>query len=484
MAAGACAFESSGGAARSSAWLLAAVLAPNLALLACGQFLFLQRAWFNIDYVLLALAALALRLRPGWLAVMAASIFIVDVLFAFAPAYHFTPSSLLDSATSVFELGIGIVALNAAILVAAASLAAWSMSTAIGRVTRPLPAILTVAVFGILVVALDQTISKSVVRVGRHAATVPNLGFSTAHNAAVAIRTSTTASAGAPVALDTVSAADEIRALIERGASRPPLLFLVNVESLGLFDSRSLNEYQLAPLLALDELPDWQVSIDRVPFEGFTVAGELRELCDIRYPTVAPVLDESIAANCLPKQLNALGYETAAFHGFQGTFFQRNRWYRELGFDQVHFGGGMQERFGDLQRCGSAFEGVCDRSAWRAIVRYANAAPRPAFIYWMTLSAHLPVLRHENPPEMDACPAKPADAGRSTICRHIGWHLKLFQALADDLRSGALDGARLILVGDHSPPFLEARRRGRYSQTHVPVVDIRHTGAHATDGRR
>ncbi len=475
MVAGARVADSRNDGLQSAAWLVAAVLLPNVVLLACGQFLFLQRAWINIDYVLVALAGLILWQRPIWLVLLAASVFMVDMLFSFAPAYHFTPSSLVDSARGVFNLGIGFVFLNAAVLIAAASLVAWGMAATIGRVSRPLPAIVAGLVLGVVIGVLDPLVSKSVVRLGDRALTIPNLGFSTSLNAAIALRSSTRSDARAPSAFDVESAGDEIRSLIDGTTEdRPSLLILVNVESLGLLQSPALNDYQMAPLMALADHPDWHVSVGQVPFEGSTVAGELRELCDIRYLTVSPDMNEKLSAACLPKQLDGLGYQTAAFHGFQGTFFERNRWYHELGFDEIYFGTRMWARFDDLARCGSAFEGICDRSAWRAIVQYARQAPRPAFIYWMTLTAHLPVLEHQQRPDFESCPA--ASARHPKICSHLAWHRTLFDALARDLRRGALDGARLILVGDHSPPFLNENRRALFSQTHVPLVDIRYAG--------
>lgn len=461
----------------SSLLALTAVLVPNLALLACGQYFFLQRAWINVDYVPLALLGLIPSLHRVWLLALVAAVFSVDILFAFAPAYHFTPGSLVQSVYSLLDLGPGFIALHAAALLGAAAIAAWLFVALIRRVRRPAPALVTVLLFGAAVAVLDPIASGSMLRLNQAAIAVPNLGFSTALNTAIAVKASTVSNAPAPSAVGIPSASDPVHDLIDSGRRMPPLIVLVNVESLGLFESPALNNHQLAPLTALEDDPDWQVTFGSVPFEGSTVAGELRELCSIRYLTVEPQLEDELASRCLVNQLQELGYRTLALHGFQGTMFSRNRWYPRLGFDQVLFGSDMMQRFDDLERCGSAFEGICDASAWEAVVQTAQTTPKPAFIYWMTLTAHLPVLPHASLQHRKACRDLPELNRSPELCDHLEWHRSLFRQISSSVQNDDLGDMRLILVGDHPPPFLDQARHGLFSDTHVPYVDIRSAGA-------
>lgn len=462
-------------AVKSGLFVLAAVLVPNLALLISGQYFFIQRAWVNVDYVLVAILGLVLRRRPGWLALLVGMVFITDIMFAFAPAYHFTLGSLIQSAQGLRDLGFGFVALNAGILLVAAAFVALGFVAAMRRISHHGPALGVALLFGTTIFVLDSLVSTSALRLGETVVRMPNLGFSTSLNAITAFRTSTRPEASAPNAMNVNAATDDIRTLIDNGTRPPQLIILINVESLGLFRSSALNDYQLAPLAQLDDDPDWQITVGEVPFEGSTVAAELRELCDVRYLTVRPILDRGLAPSCLVQQLEGLGYHTTAFHGFQGTLFERNRWYRELGFDQIYFGGKMMKEFDNLERCGSAFEGICDRSAWQAVIQTAKQASRPAFIYWMTLTAHLPVLPNKDLGHRHSCRSLPDLDHASAVCDHMQWHRSLFREIVQDLQQSRFDDTRLILVGDHPPSFLDQQRRALFSETHVPFVEIRAT---------
>lgn len=457
---------------KSVAWALLAASIPNVVLVIAGQWLFMQRAWVNLDYALVLVAGLALGMSSGYLLVAVLALFAVDIVFAFAPAYHFTPASLLDSLSGVTEIGFGIIAGYTAAILACAGAVAWVVAMTSRKITRRAPAALALGASILMVAVLDPMVSKTAIRTAGVSFITPNLGFSTAWNATVAARTQLSTEAQAPSARNVAAASDEIADRVNDESIRPPLVILINVESLGLFKSAAANEWLLAPLVALDDHPQWQVTTGEVPYQGSTVAGELRELCTIRYLTVSPRLDDQWTADCLIEQAENAGYHTAAFHGFQGTFFERNRWYRELGFDDVLFGHAMMATFSGLERCGTAFEGVCDRSAWRAIRQHANRAPRPTFLYWMTLTAHLPVLPHADLSHRKQCQAAPILAENAKLCDHTEWHRALFRRIARDLRRDWPERTTLVLVGDHSPPFVDQQSRSMYSQTHVPAVTI------------
>jgi len=118
-------------------------------------------------------------------------------------------------------------------------------------------------------------------------------------------------------------------------------------------------------------------------YAGPTLAGEVRDLCG-RILSFSSV-DASLA-DCLPYEAKRAGYDTTAFHGYDGYFYNRQIIYPQIGFEHSWFA----SDFGDLSRCGGAFDGICDDVVLEKAI---NQLRRPGrqFVYMMSLSAHEPI---------------------------------------------------------------------------------------------
>jgi hypothetical protein len=115
-------------------------------------------------------------------------------------------------------------------------------------------------------------------------------------------------------------------------------------------------------------------------FHGSTLPGEVRELCGTKLDFKKP---KALSDNCLPKRLRMEGYETSAFHGFDGYFYSRNVVYPALGFDRIRFRPDIKA----ADTCGGAFPGRCDDDTAAFVLEQA-ARPGNQFSYMMSLSAH------------------------------------------------------------------------------------------------
>ena len=77
-------------------------------------------------------------------------------------------------------------------------------------------------------------------------------------------------------------------------------------------------------------------------------------------------------------------------HGFTKKMFDRQHWYPLIGFQELIFREELSTKLKGV--CGSAFPGNCDTEV-ASYIGDLIAARRSQrlFIYWMTLTAHLPV---------------------------------------------------------------------------------------------
>lgn len=241
---------------------------------------------------------------------------------------------------------------------------------------------------------------------------------------------------------------------------------VVVVESMGLLESGPARERMFAPLEDALLKRTYRITTGAVPFTGSTVVGEMRELCRLR--TGVHVTQATLTGKeaCLPKQYAALGYQTVSYHGYRETMFRRGDWYPMLGFQQMNFAAQMS----NLPFCNGAFFGVCDAAVAEAMEQRLSATRAaggpPQFLYWMTLTSHLPVDESRVPAA--GCPL----AGDAGVCGQLAY----VQTVLASVRRLALDSdvgpTAIVVVGDHAPPYASLERRELFDEHAVPFVAL------------
>lgn len=458
--------------ARSSWILLAFLVLPNLLFAILGRLWFIDRAWINLDYLLVGAASAWLGNRVTALAVFV--LICADLMFAFAPGYHLSVASVLGSTTEMLSIDPAYVLTQATIMLGAAGACTWLVSWSRSR-TRATGAVVAALCMGLalLFVMADARLSGRRLDVSGRSLAVPNIAASTANHLRVALATRGGANGSqAHEPMDGASAG--LRERLDHAAPISRNVILVVVESLGAFTDPDLDALQLR---ALDRLAGDSRFVVRssghVRFEGSTVPGELRELCGIRMLTVHPDPGALPIADCLPSRMHGAGYRTLAAHGFMGTFFSRNRWYPALGFDDTWFAADFNRQLDSPNRCGVAFHGICDRAAWQALVDHLRARQdRRNFVYWLTISTHLPIASPGEGVDQTICAAHPVTRANASACHLVAWHNAMFSSIVDSLQAGMPDDTTIILVGDHAPPFLDTRTRQLFDPRRVPYAVI------------
>ncbi|MGB7409290.1 MAG: sulfatase-like hydrolase/transferase [Pontixanthobacter sp.] len=282
---------------------------------------------------------------------------------------------------------------------------------------------------------------------------------------------------GSPGPGDEVMSATDAVGLFDpiTDAGKQRHLVIIIVEALGL--PRSAEETKM---FARDwNRSEWaeryDVQTGSVPYYGSTTNAELRELCDSwgMYYTFA-----FENARCLPEIYQEAGYDTFAIHGFDGDFFERRKWYPELGFSQMQFRRELDEV--GVSRCGGMFAGACDPEIPARIATRLKSSEKPQLAYWLTLNGHVPVVRE---PRMgtDRCdigePGWRAD--NPHLCRLFTVHRQLADAIDTMAMDPDLPPTDILIVGDHVPPFFDRVTRMKFDGGEVPWVYLRHAEADA-----
>lgn len=241
-------------------------------------------------------------------------------------------------------------------------------------------------------------------------------------------------------------------------------LLLVVVESWG---SPLNGEIERALLAPLRQIPTTLFESGYTRFTGFTIDGELRELCALS-PQHFNLRDvETGFENCLPKRLQAAGYKTAAMHGATSLMYDRRHWYPRAGFDDMTF---FEDKVWP-RRCYS-FPGACDLDMLPELKNFFSQSGK-RFMYWLTLNTHAPYDVRDLRTDHFDCVAY--GVGEDTeSCRVLKLQADFFAGLAEQLRTDAMKGVEVIIVGDHSPKLMNLEEKTKtFAPGLVPWVRFR-----------
>ena len=262
--------------------------------------------------------------------------------------------------------------------------------------------------------------------------------------------------------------------LVPAGGVPDRHLMLIMVESLG----EPVGNADMADLLfARYDDPAvtdrFEMTKGETTYYNSTTAGEIRELCG-RWGDYYEVLENPDPA-CLPAKLAAAGYGTRAYHSFTGAFFDRAKWYPNIGFEHEEFGEQLLGR--GARECGGVFPGACDRDIPALLANDLKAAEKPQFLYWLTVNSHLPVPPGMNL-DVDHCEKISARlaAEYPMICRQFALWDQLDQAIIKEITVPDFPPTDILIVGDHMPPYFDRHHRSQFAPDRVPWMLLRWKG--------
>lgn len=245
---------------------------------------------------------------------------------------------------------------------------------------------------------------------------------------------------------------------------------LVMVESLGQPRSGTELEQRLFALYLTPAVrARYTITTGKTLYYNSTTAGEVRELCG-RWSDYYGLVDRP-DPGCLPARLRRQGYDTIALHSFEGAFFDRAKWYPNVGFDRRIFRDTLHAR--GAERCGGVFAGVCDRDVPKQIGALMSAAKKPTFLYWLTVNSHLPVPQGMNL-GVDRCGQVSPVLQRDLpmICRQLAIWDAIDRALVKTITADDFPATDILIVGDHMPPYFDRTYRSQFDPEHVPWIRL------------
>ena len=245
---------------------------------------------------------------------------------------------------------------------------------------------------------------------------------------------------------------------------------LVMVESLGLpSKDPELRRRLFAAFLSPHVRRRYTVTTGTSLFYNSTTAGEIRELCG-RWGDYYGLVDTR-DDTCLPARLRQRGYDTIAWHSFDGDMFDRQLWYPNIGFARRVFADELVAQGTGV--CGGVFPGACDRNVPQLIGQALARAQKPTFLYWLTVNAHLPVPPGENLGDENCARLSPRLAREMPmVCRQLAIWQSVDQALAKMVMAEDFPATDILIVGDHMPPYFDRTMRTQFDSRHVPWIRL------------
>ncbi len=242
-------------------------------------------------------------------------------------------------------------------------------------------------------------------------------------------------------------------------------ILLVLVESMGEPRAKPVSEWLAGRLYHPLLRQRWQFSAGTEPFAGNTTAGELRVLCGLHGHYSR--LTDSLAADCLPSRLRRSGMATVALHGFSLRMFDRRDWWPRIGL--TPWNGAPLAGQPPHTGCNAAFPGVCDDTLLsEAVAQVGVGAGTDRFVYALTLDTHLPLAMEGESPDADLTARCLATRTADTACQLVARVGAVLARLAAALAASPATPL-VVVVGDHSPPFVERANREAFEQARVPL---------------
>ena len=246
-------------------------------------------------------------------------------------------------------------------------------------------------------------------------------------------------------------------------------LVVILVESWGLDSDSSIQTSLVAPYFHPNVEAEYRIVQGSVPFHGSTVGGETRELCGSTVGFRIMNVPSEGLRTCLPDQLESLGYHSVALHGMSGHVFDRSTWYRTIGFQEEWFRDLFRQE--GMPECEGAFIGTCDSAIAKVIERRLELkSDKPDFLYWVTLTSHLPVPIPSGLESGAPCSSNPALSSSPALCSWYQLVENVHNSVAQLATARLSRPTVFAIVGDHAPPFANPQLRSRFSSENVPYV--------------
>jgi hypothetical protein len=211
---------------------------------------------------------------------------------------------------------------------------------------------------------------------------------------------------------------------------------------------------------------NWKTDFGYSPFRNSTTSGELREIFKMRGDYnyfLNPDSAKSFQSIFDIKKQQS--YYSVAAHSFSGKMFKRSIWWRNIGIDSIFFLEDIMKKniLSEKQlNYATAFPSINDEETFMFLNGINNDQKK--FAYLLTENTHLPF--YQKFPSNNGLinfKEKLSEEGNSQMIRIQ----ELIFYFIENLNPG---WSKVLIVGDHMPPYTKIADRSFYSQDQVPYV--------------
>jgi hypothetical protein len=225
-------------------------------------------------------------------------------------------------------------------------------------------------------------------------------------------------------------------------------------------------------------LTRWSPQFGKTAFQGSTTKAELRELLnmhgDYRYLIHK---DSAASVESIFNIKKRQGYVTAATHSFSGKMFGRVSWWKNIGIDSVFFLEEIVKRRGLTPQAlnyATPFTSVNDEEVYTFIANVHVRDKQKKFVYFLTENSHLPYNQpepsHANSNAEIQAPSIEFNSNKLSNQAN-GQMRRILELISYFMHTPESDQwSKILIVGDHMPPFTESSDRDFYSDSEVPFV--------------
>lgn len=240
-------------------------------------------------------------------------------------------------------------------------------------------------------------------------------------------------------------------------------LILIILESFGKSYNNFINN-ELQKELMLDEKL-FDIKISSSQRFAHTMQGELRILCNLKITNTQKLTKFDFSKyNCLPQQFKDRNIFTAAYHGFSPNFFDRDKWWSKIGFIEQNF-------YNDLKnlkkKCGTFLVGKCDQDMITEVFKNANV--KKGFYYLLTLNTHYPYK--PNTIDQNFFKRCKNEKIEDSVCYLVQIYKENLKKIIEELKNSNKK-IKVIITGDHKPPFLKKEEQTYFSNKEVLDIQI------------
>ena len=241
------------------------------------------------------------------------------------------------------------------------------------------------------------------------------------------------------------------------------------VESWGLLKDSFAQKSLEKSLVKEFEKAEFKVQSGKTRYFGSTTMADLRELTNTRGDYGFFVDKKSVTTfKSIFNYKKEQGFETFAFHPFSGKMFSRSIWWKNLGATNIFFRDdyNIEHPLSNYNIDKQAhFPSVKDEIFFDYINEKSKTYSK-RYVYYLTVNSHLPYIHKINDKYPDSSfNLKTLSISGEAINQLT--HIKNFIIyVARHLSIYNWD--KIVIVGDHRPPFYTKRERDFYQEGWVP----------------